>query len=314
MIFRNSLCRLVTHLHVRRQGRVFYGKMDTSSPVSSSSTHVAEFEKELNRLGLLVGEGGGKIKLNKDQDKGLAIITLDNPNKRNAFDGSMILDLGRIVSDLESWVEGRGLILWGGSNFFCSGADLNMIQKLSPSGESGMKLANVMQHLLNRLLNLPLISVALITGKALGGGGELMTACDFRLMASDAEIQFLHQRMGLIPGWGGGTRLINIIGRASALDILTSCRRISAEEALRLGLADEVLSPSGSISLDEAKEWLLKRTQGEPEVVRAMKTMVAKTSGAKSFDEAMKLERDVFVDVWGGPAQLAALKKFLQKL
>ncbi|KAG7273241.1 hypothetical protein CRUP_001337 [Coryphaenoides rupestris] len=78
--------------------------------------------------------------------------------------------------------------------------------------QDGMKMCMFMQDALTRLLRLPLVSVALVEGRALGGGAELTTACDFRLVTRDSRIQFVHKHMGLVPGWGGAARLVPIRG------------------------------------------------------------------------------------------------------
>ncbi|NXD06419.1 ECHD1 decarboxylase, partial [Nothocercus nigrocapillus] len=121
---------------------------------------------------------GGSINLSKQED-GIAILTLNNPRLMNAFTGTMMIELQEKVTDLENWKDGKGLIVCGAGNTFCSGSDLNAVKAISNS-EDGMNMCMFMQNTLTRLMRLPLISVALVQGKALGGGAELTTACDFR--------------------------------------------------------------------------------------------------------------------------------------
>ncbi|XP_066850417.1 ethylmalonyl-CoA decarboxylase isoform X3 [Anser cygnoides] len=173
--------------------------------------------------------------------------------------------------------------------------------------QDGMNMCMFMQNTLTRLMRLPLISVALIQGKAIGGGAELTTACDFRLMTPGSEIRFVHKHMGLVPGWGGAARLVRIVGSGAALRLLSGALKADPERALRLGLSEEtLLSSEESASLEEARAWLSQYTEGPASVIRAVKQVV--TAGRElPLEDALRTEKDVFGTVWGGPANLQAL-------
>lgn len=148
--------------------------------------------------------------------------------------------------------------------------------------------------------------MALIEGKALGGGAELTTACDFRLMTSDAVIQFVHKHMGLVPGWGGAARLVRIVGSQDALKLLAGAKKADPDYGMKIGLVDNVLNDSEGDSLVDAERWLSQFTKGSAPVIRAVKKVVL--SGRElALDEALTAERHVFGTVWGGPANLQAL-------
>ncbi|XP_036995486.2 ethylmalonyl-CoA decarboxylase isoform X3 [Artibeus jamaicensis] len=224
------------------------------------------------------------------------------------FQGVMMLQLLEKVIELENWTEGKGLIVRGAKNTFCSGSDLNAVKALG-TPEDGVALCMFMQNTLTRLMRLPLISVALVQGWALGGGAEFITACDFRLMTAGSEIRFVHKEMGIIPSWGGATRLAEIIGRRQALKVLSGALKMDSKQALNLGMVDEVLQSSGETeSLGEAQEWLKQFTQGPTEVIRALKKAVS--SGKElCFQEALQTERDLLGTLWGGPANLEAIAR-----
>uniref|UniRef100_UPI00398EE6D2 ethylmalonyl-CoA decarboxylase isoform X2 n=1 Tax=Pristiophorus japonicus TaxID=55135 RepID=UPI00398EE6D2 len=154
---------------------------------------------------------------------------------------------------------------------------------------------------------LPLISVALVQGKALGGGAEVTTACDFRLMTSGSEIRFVHKHMELVPGWGGATRLIKLIGYRNALKLLSSAQRVDPAIGLKIGLVDEILAGSDEEScLEEAQNWLNQYIKGSSQVIRAIKNVVV--SGRElSQEESLKNEKSIFGTLWGSPANLKAL-------
>ncbi|ETV82952.1 hypothetical protein, variant 2 [Aphanomyces astaci] len=102
-------------------------------------------------------------------------------------------------------------------------------------------MSRVMTHALTRLRRLPFPSVAVVEGAAIGGGAEITTACDFRVLARSASIQFVHGRMGVSPGWGGGARLVQLVGRQRALRLLGRTEKVAAADAEVLGLADAVV-------------------------------------------------------------------------
>ncbi|NXH28368.1 ECHD1 decarboxylase, partial [Myiagra hebetior] len=249
---------------------------------------------------------GGSINLSKE-DNGIAILTLNNPKLMNAFTGTMMVELEERVTELENWEHGKGLIVHGAGNTFCSGSDLNAVKEISNSQASdGMNMCMFMQNTLTRLMRLPLISVALVQGKAFGGGAELTTACDFRLMTPGSEIRFVHKHMGLVPGWGGAARLVRIVGSGAALQLLGAAAGLGPESALRLRLCEETLPSDGPAALGAARAWLSQRTEGPSAVIRAVKKVV--TAGRElPLEAALRTEKDIFGTVWGGPANLQAL-------
>ncbi|XP_004846012.1 ethylmalonyl-CoA decarboxylase isoform X1 [Heterocephalus glaber] len=250
---------------------------------------------------------GGSVDLQKD-NTGIGILTLNNPSKMNAFSGTMMLQLLEKVIELENWTEGKGLIVRGAKNTFSSGSDLNAVKALA-TGEVGMALCMFMQSTLTRLARLPLISVALVQGRALGGGAEFTTACDFRLMTPESEIRFVHKEMGIIPSWGGTSRLVEIIGSREALKVLGGALKLDPKKALNIGMVEEILQSSDEMkSLEEAQAWLTQFVNGPPEVIRALKKSVC--SGKELYlEEALQNERDLLGTVWGGAANLQAIAR-----
>lgn len=254
-----------------------------------------------------LGIKGGSVQLTKDDHTGIAELQFSNPAKRNSFSGEMMVQLHDAVSELRSWKEGKGLVFHsGGGSVFCSGGDLDMIKALN-TPEQGAQMATIMHSALTGLRDLPLISVALVEGRALGGGAELTTACDFRIMVPGAEIQFVQVRMGLVPGWGGTTRLVRLLGSSEALKVLSSARKIGAEEALELGLADDILQSYESPLL-EAKKWLGRYIAGDVHVVRTLKETIVRSRELSTAD-SLREELKLFSTVWSGPANREALKR-----
>nr|XP_045015284.1 ethylmalonyl-CoA decarboxylase isoform X3 [Jaculus jaculus]XP_045015285.1 ethylmalonyl-CoA decarboxylase isoform X3 [Jaculus jaculus]XP_045015286.1 ethylmalonyl-CoA decarboxylase isoform X3 [Jaculus jaculus] len=280
-------------------------KLLQQTGVSIYSTSNGFNEEEVKKV--LQQFPGGSVDLQKKYN-GIGILTLNNPNKMNAFSGAMMLQLLERVIELENWTEGKGLIVHGANSMFCSGSDLNAVKALA-TPEDGMALSMFMQNTLTKFMRLPLISVALVQGRALGGGAEFTTACDFRLMTPESEIRFVHKEMGIVPSWGGASRLVEIIGSRQALKVLSGALKLDSKKALNIGMADEVLQSSDATkTLDEAQEWLMQFVNGPPEVIRAVKKSVC--SGKELYlEEALQNERDLIGTVWGGPANLEAIAR-----
>ncbi|XP_076805928.1 ethylmalonyl-CoA decarboxylase-like [Clavelina lepadiformis] len=286
----------------------------------------------------LVTAQGGSVDLTVDHDTGISLLKINNSAKRNAFSGNMMVSLKKAVEKLSSWKNGKALILYGANHQFCSGADLNTVRRFS-SKQEGEKMCMYMQNTLTLLHQLPLLTVAFVEGKAIGGGAELLTACDFRLINEDAEIQFVHKKMGLTPGWGGVTRLVRLIGRDKALHLLSASNKISAQDALHLGLVDKLVQLtqrdlfreiraraelaskdlnhekplqqlySPDITVHIAIDWLQTKfdlDNTDPKVLQAIKASVTCCSNL-SLLESLKNERNIFKSVWGGEANLKAL-------
>lgn len=271
---------------------------------------------------------GGNIELTKDDANGIATIKINHPERRNALSGilnyitdcrdfmvkfnsltgRMMVDLWNAVNVLSNWKDGKGVILYSVGETFCSGGDLNTVRKIS-NPDDGFKMATLMHKTLTCLHQLPLISVALVQGKALGGGAELATACDFRLFTGKGEIGFVQGKMGVVTGWGGGTRLVQLLGQHRALELLLTSRQVSASEALSLGLANDIVKSVELLeAVEETKQWLQLKLNHAPQIVHALKQIVA-TARAVPYEESLKNERQVFAMLWGGDANKKALEQ-----
>lgn len=207
--------------------------------------------------------------------------------------------------------QGKALIVYGANGFFSSGGDLNTVRHIDNS-EGGRRMAILMHSNCSRIQRLPMISVALVQGKALGGGAEFTTCCDFRVMTPSAEIGFVHIRLGVTMGWGGGARLCHILGTTKALEVVMSGRRVDAEEALRIGLANHILTDCNEDNyaqvLSRAKEWVSQYTKYPIETLHAIKNIVTAARWLP-LQEALQKEVELFASVWGGPAHQDALSK-----
>jgi enoyl-CoA hydratase len=168
---------------------------------------------------------------------GVATVVFDRPPV-NAVDLAVIDEFLRMVGELGTDRAVRAVILTGRERRFCAGADIAMLQDLSPEHQRQVRRWVDVQTGLEAM-GKPV--VAAINGYALGGGAELALACDVRLMARGAEIGFPEIRLGFFPGAGGTQRLTRHVGPARALRLMMDGRRLTSDEARALGLVDEVV-------------------------------------------------------------------------
>ena len=175
--------------------------------------------------------------------------------------------------------------------------------------EDGLKMATLMQYNLSRLQALPMITMALIQGKALGGGAEIAVTTDLRLITKSSKFGYVHCRVGIVAAWGGGSRLVQLVGPSRAVELMSSGRLVGADEALNLGLVNSVVDDEGLTGqqvFDEAKRYLKSHIIGAKSTIVAIKALV---NGARTLplEQALAVEGQILSSTWGKPPHLEAL-------
>jgi enoyl-CoA hydratase len=189
------------------------------------------------------------IKLEKKNK--IAYVTIDRPKVLNALNMQTMEELRDIFHDLKSDKEVRVVILTGaGEKSFVAGADINELQKNNPV--EAKEYTHKGQGVLNLIENLGKPVIACINGFALGGGCELALACTMRLASENARLGQPEVKLGIIPGYGGSQRLPRLVGKGVAMQILLTGDMISAQDAHRIGLVNEVVPAAELISRAEA--------------------------------------------------------------
>jgi len=165
-----------------------------------------------------------------------AVLTLNRPDALNALNAALIRDFRQALEQVAS-SDTRALLITGaGGRAFCAGADVKELAA-QPLLEQKRTLREG-QAAFAQLDTLPMPSIALVGGHALGGGLELALACTFRLAGPRARLGFPEIRLGLVPGYGGTQRLPRLIGPSRALDMILTARTLDADQALAAGLVD----------------------------------------------------------------------------
>ncbi|WP_432351938.1 enoyl-CoA hydratase/isomerase family protein [Sporosarcina sp. A2] len=167
------------------------------------------------------------------KENGILWLTLNRPETRNALDAKTLLEIEAVFSDAELDREVRVVVIQGaGGKSFAAGADIQQLHER----EALEALVPGMQGLYTKIENCSKVTIAAVTGFALGGGCELALACDIRVATKQAKFGLPELNLGIIPGAGGTQRLSRIIGKGRALDMILTGKIIDGEEAERLGL------------------------------------------------------------------------------
>ena len=171
----------------------------------------------------------------------VAVITVDRPEALNALNRQVIEALGRAIDEVEGDASVRAIVLTGAGRAFVAGADIAEMKEMSPlEAEAFSARAH---EVFARLESLAIPTIAAVNGFALGGGCELALACDWIYASAKAKIGQPETKLGLIPGFGGTSRLPRRIGVAWAKELVLVAEPISADEAARIGLANRVFEP-----------------------------------------------------------------------
>lgn len=180
---------------------------------------------------------------------GIGTIVLDRP-KMNALDAAMQRRLVEVAEEAAERSDVSAVIVWGGEKVFAAGADVKEMAEMSYTDMSVH--VRLLQKFSRALAAIPKPTVAAITGFALGGGLEVALCCDFRVVGSNAKLGLPEISLGIIPGAGGTQRLPRLVGPARAKQMIFTGRHVGAEEALAIGLADQVVEPGEVLAAAQA--------------------------------------------------------------
>lgn len=238
---------------------------------------------------------------------GVGTIRLDRP-KVNALNEQVIRELGAIVEDLRSSEDVRSVVVWGGERVFAAGADVKQMTDLD--AVQMFRYIGGFQDVLTRLERLPQITIAAINGYALGGGCELSMACDYRICAEDSKLGQPEILLGIIPGAGGTQRLSRLVGIGRAKDIIYTGRFVDADEALTIGLVQNVV-PAGDV-YDVAVK-LAERFATGPTVALMAAKQAVQNGYEVDMDNALLIERQAFAALFATEDQKIGMKSFAEE-
>lgn len=202
-----------------------------------------------------------------DIRKDRAVVTLNRPEVRNAIDADMVASLHEVCSVLET--DPLPLIITGGPEVFAAGADIGQLRKR----RSLDALAGINSGIFHRVAQLPLPTVAAVSGHALGGGAELAYACDFRIGTTSVKLGNPEGLLGIMAAAGGCWRLTELVGEVTAKEILLAGRVLTAQEARDLRLLNEVVDATDLMTT--AHKWIDRILKSAPLALRLTKLAIA---------------------------------------
>lgn len=239
--------------------------------------------------------------------QGVGMLTVNRPRVRNALSWEAMQGFANVVESIHAHRQLRALIVTGAGEAFIAGGDLSELQHY-PTREDGLRLATIMGTALNRLEALPCPTIAALNGPARGGGAEIAVACDIRIMAENASVGFVHTTLGLIPGWGGGQRLLRIVGYPIALELLATGRVLTASEAQALQLINQITPVGQAVTAAQA---LAAQIAANPPMAVQIAKRVLRFGLIYPQNSALDKERAEFPALWESDFRQAATRKFL---
>ena len=239
-------------------------------------------------------------------DAAVAVIRLSRP-PMNALNAQVQTEIAEAAAQLATDRQVRAVILYGGEKVFAAGAD---IKEMADASYAAMAVnTQRLQNAFTAVAQLPQPVLAAITGYALGGGLELALCADFRILGESAKVGQPEIQLGVIPGGGGTQRLPRLIGPSRAKDLIFTGRFVGAQEALAMGLADQVV-PDADV-LTAAQKMASRYVGGPALALRAAKQAIDQGLDV-DLTSGLQLERLQFAALFATEDQKAGMHSFVE--
>ncbi|MBI5017770.1 MAG: enoyl-CoA hydratase/isomerase family protein [Deltaproteobacteria bacterium] len=242
-------------------------------------------------------------------EPGIYLLTVNRPKALNALNPATLGEIGQAVAQVAADGAARVLLVTGaGDKAFVAGADISAMQSFTAVEAKEFSLQGL--RVLRSLENLRVPVIAVVNGYCLGGGCELAMSCDWILASDRALFGQPEVNLGVTPGFGGTQRLTRLVGRALALELVTTARNLKADEALAAGLVTRVF-PAESLREEAFKMARVVASKG-PVAVRLAKETIQRGQDL-DLDNACVLESDAFALCFTTADQKEGMTAFLEK-
>ncbi len=244
--------------------------------------------------------------------EGIGTVTLNRPDKLNAFAGRMRQELAEAVFQVAESADVRVLVVTGAGRAFCAGADVGYMQQVleREDWEAAKGLVEAGRTVVSTIRSVAKPVVASVNGAAAGAGANLALACDVRIASDRASIGQTFNRIGVHPDWGGTYFLPRLVGPAKALELIYSGEMIDADEAQRLGLFNRVVPHD---RLEEETLVFARMLAAKPPIALALAKQAVYQSEQRPLDEMLLLELDHQVRCFQSEDAKEGLQAFLEK-
>lgn len=240
-------------------------------------------------------------------DGGIGTIRLDRP-PMNALNRQIEEELHATALEATEREDVRAVIVYGGEKVFAAGADIKQMAEMSAT-DMAAKERNGLQAAMSAVAAIPKPTVAAITGYALGGGFELALTCDRRIAADNAKVGQPEILLGVIPGAGGTQRLARLVGASKAKDIVYTGRFVGADEALAIGMVDEVV-PADDV-YGAARRWVEQFVNGAAQALAAAKAAIDGGLNV-DLDSGLRTETQLFTALFATEDQKIGMRSFIE--
>lgn len=248
-----------------------------------------------------------------DRSGGIATITLNRPDRLNAFAGTMRTQLLSAVESVAADLSARVLIITGAGRAFCAGGDIDYMADLKQRNadfcEIG-KLMDVGRRVVLALRSFDRPVIAAVNGPATGAGLNLALACDLRIASEAASLGATFSRIGLMGDWGGTYFLPRLVGTSAALRMFWTGDVLKADEALRLGLVDQVVPADDHRAT--VNDLARRLADAPPTAVEWAKRAVYRSNGA-SLRDMLMMEMEAQQDCWESEDSREGIRAFVEK-
>lgn len=234
-------------------------------------------------------------------------FTINRPDIRNAINDEVMAGLEELIQKATETEIRYVVITAAGTKAFCSGGDLSVFHELKTE-EQAYPMLKRMGDVLYRIKTLPVPVIALINGAAVGGGCEIATACDYRLIREHVKCGFIQGTLAITSGWGGGTYLFETLQHDRALQMVTEARVFTAPELIENGWATKLVHTD-----EDIHNFFKSMDKIRPEVHRAYKEIAIRKWKATGLKERVDEEIHRCAQLWAEDAHHEAVDAFLNK-
>ena len=246
------------------------------------------------------------------EENNIVTITLNRPEKLNAFVGHMRRDLAEALEEAGSDHNVRVVVITGAGRAFCAGSDVGFLAELveRKDTEEFSRLLGSARRVITSIRQMTKPVIASINGPAFGAGFNLALACDLRLASTAASFSQSFAKVGLHPDWGGTYFLPRMVTTNKACEMFFLGETIDAEEALHLGIVNRVVQPE---ELESATRQLAERLRAAPQLALAAAKQAVYMSHAADLEEMLRYENEAQLRCFGSHDGREGLRAFLEK-
>lgn len=247
-----------------------------------------------------------------DVTDAIGTVTLNRPDKLNAFFGTMRDEIAAALEELAAREDVRVVVITGRGRAFCAGADVGYMADLLERGayDEANLLVTAGRRVIRSIIEMPKPVIAALNGPAAGGGANMALACDLRIASERAAIGQTFNRIGLAPDWGGSWLVPRLVGRARAAELFFLAEMVDASEAERIGLVNRVVPHD---DLEDTVSDLAARLAAKPALPLALAKQALRRSLSVDLDEMLDFEVRAQDEAFRSADALEGTRAFVEK-